>query len=140
MSDGVNIDTDGVASVGKDIRSDAQGGFADAAQRASVLHGYGVEWGTKIYHGPIAEAKDKYAEAIEYTEANLRTYPKAAAALADVAEQIARDFANADMSSSQTQAKIESLITGAITNAKALADKEQANAITGVEPWEVGGQ
>lgn len=137
MSDEVSIDTDQVAAVGSDIRKDAQGGFADAAQRASRLHGYGVEWGTKIFHGPIADAKDKYVKALENTEANLRTYPKAASALADVAEQIARDFADADMNSKAVQDKIESLLTGAITNARSLADKEQANAIYGLSPWEV---
>jgi hypothetical protein len=129
MSDGVSVDTGGVDDFGKNLRKDADGGFASAAGRARDLHAHGVQFGTRIHHGPIADAKDKYVQALQNTEANLRTYPQAAAVLADVAEQIARDFAHADMNSATVQKRIDGLIGGAIAKAQAQLAGQRSSAL-----------
>lgn len=120
MADGVYIDTDQVGEFSKDLRTEASGGFAEAATRGAHLHGQGVDFGTEIHAGAVQEAKRRYALALEHTEANLQAYVLAADALARVADQIARDFANADMSSAETQHKIQALLNGALSQAQAL--------------------
>jgi hypothetical protein len=120
MSDGVQIQTDQVGDFGKGLRKDADGGFASAAGRGADLHRQGVALGAQINAGPIMEVKQKYAEALANTDANLRIYPVAAGILADVAEEIARRFAHADMTSAVTQQEIRSMLNGAIGHAQSL--------------------
>jgi hypothetical protein len=78
-----------------------------------------VVFGRRIPSDVVLDAKQRYAQALEQTDANLRSYHLAAGVLADVAEQIARDFAHADLSSEEAQRKVMSLLDGAITQAGA---------------------
>lgn len=120
MADGVQIDTDQVGEFGQGLRQEADGGFASAVDRCANLHRHGVVFGAKITAGPIQDAKIRYAEALENTDANLRAYHQAAGILADVAEQIAKDFAGTDLSSAQQQGKVDEMISGAIARAQAV--------------------
>jgi hypothetical protein len=124
MPDGVQIDTAKVSDVGRSLRSDADGGFAAAADRGSRLHRHGVEFGARITpSGVVTEAKNRYAEALANTEANLRAYHLAAGVLADAAEEIARRFAASDLTSAQAQREVQELIDSAIrTAAGAMTD------------------
>ena len=123
MSDGVQIQTDQVSDFGKGLRQDAGGGFTSAAGRGADLHRQGVGLGAQINAGPIMEVKQRYAEALANTDANLRLYPLAAGVLADVAEQIARRFANADTNSAAGQQEIRSLLDNALTKAQGLVQQ-----------------
>jgi hypothetical protein len=117
MADGVEIDTDQVDDFGRGMRSQADKGFASAAGRGADLHAHGVVFGAALPGEVILAAKTRYAQALENTDANLRAYKEAAVIFAEVAEQIARDFGSADMSSAGAQQKVESLMNGAITRA-----------------------
>jgi hypothetical protein len=128
MSDGVQIQTDQVSDFGKGLRQDAGGGFASAADRGADLHRQGVALGSQINAGPIMAVKQKYAEALASTDANLRLYPLAAGVLADVAEEIARRFAHADTNSAVTQQEIRSLLDGALTKAQGLVQQAKEAA------------
>jgi hypothetical protein len=128
MSDGVQIQTDQVTDFGKGLRQDADGGFASAADRGADLHRQGVALGSQINAGPIMGVKQKYAEALANTDANLRLYPLAAGVLADVAEQIARRFAHADLNSAVTQQQIRTLLDGALTKAQTLVQQAKEAA------------
>lgn len=120
MSDQVQIDTDRVGEVGRDLRTEADGGFADAAARGTALHGHGVEFGARLTPSTVVtDAKRRYAQALANTEANLRAYQTAAGVLADAAEEIARLFATSDMTSEQALAKVQSLIDQAVRSANA---------------------
>lgn len=115
MPDGVQIDTDGVGDVARGMRSQADGGFAAAANRGSDLHRHGVEFGSRLTPSSVVtDAKNRYAQALQNTEANLRAYQVAAGVLADAANEIARTFATSDMSSAQAQRKVQDLIDAAI--------------------------
>jgi hypothetical protein len=120
MGDGVQIQTDQVGDFGHGLRKDADGGLAAAAGRGADLHRQGVGLGAQINAGPIMEVKQKYAAALAATDANLRVYPVAAGILADVAEEVARRFAHADMTSAITQQEIQTMLSGAITHAQSL--------------------
>jgi hypothetical protein len=133
MADGVQIQTDQVGDFGKGLRQDADGGFATAAGRGADLHRQGVGLGSQINAGPIMEVKRRYADALAATDANLRVYPVAAGILADVAEEVARRFAHADMTAAVTQQEIQSMLDGAITQAQALIDQAQ-NMGRGLQP------
>lgn len=115
MPDGVQIDTNGVGDVAQGMRSQADGGFAAAADRGSDLHRHGVGFGSRITPSSVVtDAKNRYAQALENTDANLRAYRVAAGVLADAAKEISRTFATSDMSSAQAQRKVQDLIDGAI--------------------------
>ena len=117
MPDGVQIQTDQVNEFAQGLRADADKGFASAADRGADLHQHGVVFGTKIESSTVLEAKQRYGKALENTHANLKAYQLAAGILADVAEQIARDFAHVDMSSEAAQQHVQKLLDGAITEA-----------------------
>jgi hypothetical protein len=118
VADGVQIDTDGVGDFATGMRHQTDVGFAAAWQRGAALHAHGVEFGNKITSSSvITDAKQRYAQALENTEANLKTYHMAAGVLAEAAEEISRLFASTDMSAAQAQQKIQALIGGAIRSA-----------------------
>lgn len=118
MSDEVRIDTDEVGEVGRGLRGDADGVFADAAARGTALHGHGVEFGAGVTPSAIIkDAQQKYATALENTEANLRAYKVAAGVLADAAEEIARMFKSTDMNSDAALKKVQNLINESVLNA-----------------------
>jgi hypothetical protein len=125
MGDGVQIQTDQVGDFGQGLRKDADGSFAAAAGRGAHLHRQGVGLGNQINAGPIMEVKRKYADALAATDANLRVYPVAAGILADVAEEVARRFAHADLNSAVTQQQIQTMLSGAITQAQTMIDQAQ---------------
>jgi hypothetical protein len=133
MGDGVQIQTDQVGDFGQGLRKDADGSFATAAGRGAHLHRQGVGLGNQINAGPIMEVKRKYADALAATDANLRVYPVAAGILADVAEEVARRFAHADLNAAVTQQQIQSMLSGAITQAQSLIDQAQ-NMGKGLQP------
>jgi glycerol-3-phosphate dehydrogenase len=123
MPDGVEIDTGEVVAFAKGMRSEAASGFSQVAARGSDLHAHGVVFGTSITASEaVSQAKARYAAALENTDANLRAYQQAAEIFADVAEAVARDFASADRSSAQAQARVDALLDNAIAKATAIID------------------
>jgi hypothetical protein len=130
VPDGVQIDTDGVDVVARGMRTQADGGFAAVADRGSELHRHGVEFGRRITASSVVtEAKQRYAQALENTEANLRAYHTAAGVLATAADEIAKMFATADMSSAQAQRKVQELIDGAAQAANAAMTGQTDGAV-----------
>jgi len=119
MPDGVQIDADQVRDFGKRMRTQADSGLASAADRGTDLHRHGVVFGASIPGATVLDAKTRYAQALEATDANLRAYQRAAVIFAEVAEGIARDFTAADLSSADAQRRVEQLMQGAITRANA---------------------
>ncbi|GIF18727.1 hypothetical protein BJ973_008313 [Actinoplanes tereljensis] len=118
MPDGVQIDTDGVNDFGRGMQQQTTDGFADIAGRGADLHRQGVGFGSRMTPSDVVtEAKVRYAEALAHAEANLRAYQQAAGILADVAEQIARQFASADLNSAQAQQQVQHLIHSAMVAA-----------------------
>ncbi|GGQ79490.1 hypothetical protein [Couchioplanes azureus] len=124
MPDGIQIDTEQVGEFAKGMRADADSGYASAADRGALLHGHGVVFGANIPGDTVFAAKQRYAQALENTEANLRAYHQMAIIFAQVAESIARDFANVDMSSAAAQRRIDALVDGAIAQANQVMDDE----------------
>ncbi|GAA2561451.1 hypothetical protein GCM10010435_36480 [Winogradskya consettensis] len=110
MPDGVQIRTDQVTDFATGIRADAADGFRSAASRAAALHHHGVVFATAIPGDATLLAKQRYAQVLENTEANLREFRRAAALFAEAAEQIAQGFATADLTTDQAQKQIESLL------------------------------
>jgi hypothetical protein len=118
VPDGVQIDTDGVNDFGRGMQKQTTDGFADIAGRGANLHRQGVGFGSRMTPSDIVtEAKTRYAQALAHAEANLRAYQQAAGILAEVAEQIAKEFASVDMNSAQAQQQVESMINAAMVDA-----------------------
>jgi hypothetical protein len=114
MPNGVRIDAGQVGDLGRDLRIEADCGFGEAARRGAVLHGQGVEFGARLTpSGVVTEAKQRYAQALANSEANLRAYQSAAAALADAAEEVARLFGSSDRSAAEAQRTAQDVIDGA---------------------------
>ncbi|MGA5303768.1 hypothetical protein ACPCHT_27855 [Nucisporomicrobium flavum] len=126
MPDGVQIQTDQVNEVAQGLRADADKGFASAANRGAALHAHGVVFGRSIPGDTVLNAKTRYAEALANTEANLREYRRMAVIFAEVAEQIARDFAHVDMTSEAAQLRVMALLDEAIASADAVQKEGQA--------------
>ena len=86
MPDGVRIDIHKVGEVGRGLRTEVDGGFATTADRGGDPHRHGVQFGARLTPSPvITEAKNRYAQALADTDANLRAYHLAAGVLADAA-------------------------------------------------------
>lgn len=120
VPDGVRIQTDEVHDFASKVRKDADSGLTSAAQRGRALHGEGVVFGQNIEGDIIRAAKAKYAEALQNTEANLRTYVMMARILADAAAKVAEQFGHADMSSAEQQNQVKELLRTGMDQAKAL--------------------
>ncbi len=117
MADGVEIDTGEVDDFGRGMRAQADAGFSSAASRAAELHAHGVVFGARFPGGAVLDAKARYAQALEHTDANLRAYKEAAAIFAEVAEQIARDFSAVDLDSATAQEQVNGMLQNAIARA-----------------------
>ncbi|MEV4637535.1 hypothetical protein AB0J80_09305 [Actinoplanes sp. NPDC049548] len=126
MADGIQIDTEQVGEFAQGMRTEADKGFALAADRGADLHSHGVVFGAGIPGDTVLDAKKRYAEALAHTEANLRAYKQAAMALATAAEEIAKDFARADMSSEAAQRRVQEIMNHAIEEAATAMDGGQA--------------
>jgi hypothetical protein len=142
VPEGVQINTDEVGDFAKQVRNQADGQFEFGAQRGKDLHAHGVVFGANFPGGVIFAAKQKYAQALEHLDANLRTYQAGAQIFAEVAERIARDFANVDMASAQAQKQVESLMTDAVNRVNALPGMgaltqpaQPSSNSTAQEPW-----
>ncbi|MFI5933105.1 hypothetical protein [Actinoplanes sp. NPDC051494] len=112
MADGVQIATEQVTDFAHTIRTDADDGFRSAAARGADLHHHGVVFGTAIPGETTLTAKALYAQVLENTEANLREYRRAATIFAQAAEEIARSFADADITADEAQRRVEALLSG----------------------------
>ncbi|AGL15221.1 hypothetical protein [Actinoplanes sp. N902-109] len=99
MADGVQIRTELVTEFARTIGADT---FREAAAQGAGLHQHGVVFGAAIPGDIILEAKRRYAQMLEHTEANLREYRRAAASYAAAAEQLAHDLAAADHTTEET--------------------------------------
>jgi glucose-6-phosphate-specific signal transduction histidine kinase len=113
MPEGIQIDTDEVDHFGRDMSRQSSGGFAHAATRGTSLHGHGVMFATSLTSPVFDEARRRYQEALQNTEANLRAYQTAAQVLAEAAEGIAKEFARADLDAEAAQTRIDAIVTNA---------------------------
>ncbi|MFD0520296.1 hypothetical protein [Paractinoplanes durhamensis] len=96
------------------MQKEATDGFAEIAGRGADLHRQGVGFGARMTPSDIVtQAKVRYAEALAHSEANLRAYQTAAAVFAEVAEQIATQFAAVDVNSEQAQKQVQYLMSQA---------------------------
>ncbi|WP_306216367.1 hypothetical protein [Actinoplanes sp. RD1] len=110
MADGVRIETGQVADVAAGLAADADEGFASAEARAAALHAHGVVFGAAVPGGTMLAAKERYARALAYTDANLRAYRRMAAVLAAQADQVVRELGAADRISEQSQRRLADLV------------------------------
>ncbi|WP_305789446.1 hypothetical protein [Symbioplanes lichenis] len=110
MADGVRIETGQVAEVASKLAADADEGFASAVARSATLHAHGVVFGAAVPGGTMLAAKERYARALAYTDANLRAYRRMAALLAAQADQVVRDLGAADRISAQSQQRLADLL------------------------------
>lgn len=99
MVDGVRISAERVAGQARELGNDQ--GFDEVARLGAELRGHGIIFGTNLSGEPSRIARQKYADALAGTEANLRAYANEVAALTAAAEAaaagvVATDDANAD--------------------------------------------
>jgi glycerol-3-phosphate O-acyltransferase len=119
MPDGVEVQTGQVGEFARGLRLEAESGFAAAAERGADLHRHGVVFGASIPGDTVLEVKNRYARALANTDANLRAYRRAADVFAEVAEQIAREFASVDAASARAQQRVDALMRVAVARANA---------------------
>ncbi len=130
VPDGVRIQTAEVHDFANRVRSDADSGLSDAAQRAAALHGQGVVFGHSIASPVFVAAKDRYAKALENTEANLRAYVAMARALSDAAKTVADRFGHVDQLSAAQQKEVHDMLDTGVR--RALALDHAGRNVTGV--------
>ena len=110
MADGVRIETEGVTAVAASLRADADTGFASAADRAATLHAHGVVFGAAIPGEAMLDARERYAQALAHTDANLRAYRRTAAFLAAEADRLVAELTRADQLSQESQRRLAALL------------------------------
>jgi len=132
VPDGVEIDPKQVDQVAQDLRNQADSGLADTANRGADLHRHGVVFGASIPGDTVLSAKQRYAKALENTDANLRAHQQMAGILASAAEQIARDFDSVDLSAAEKQRRAEALMTNAVSQADAIAAPQADPSVEGL--------
>jgi hypothetical protein len=125
MADGVSIKTDEVDQFARKVRNDADGGLSLAARHASNLHADGITFGTRMAGHVIQDAHRKYADALEATEANLRTYVEAARVFADVAAKVAAEFGRADATAAAQHQKVEEMLKSGLNEAASILSQRK---------------
>jgi plastocyanin domain-containing protein len=120
MPDGIQIDTDEVNDFGRTMSKQSTSGYAHAATRGTSLHSHGVTFATALTSPVFDDAKRRYQEALQNTEANLRAYQQAAQVLAEAAENIAKEFARADLDAAAAQSRIEAIVDNAVVAVQSL--------------------
>lgn len=110
MADGVRIETEGVTAVAASLRADVDKGFASAVSRAAGLHTHGVVFGAALPGEAVLDARQRYAQALAHTDANLRAYRDLAATLATEADRIVAELTRADQLSQESQRRLAALL------------------------------
>jgi hypothetical protein len=113
MGDGsINVETGGLVEFARGVRS-GTGELADAAAKRSSAMQAGVTFGQQNASGAVHVAKERYAQALAISLANLEQFVRAAKIMADAAEKIAAQFDAVDARSADAVTRVNALMAQA---------------------------
>jgi hypothetical protein len=113
MGDSINVETGELRKFAEDVKFDASEMMQPDMQRATQPLD-GVRFGEQNASGAVHAAKARYTDSLRASMANLDQYVSAAKFMAALAEIVATDFANADMRSADSTARIQQMLRTAI--------------------------
>lgn len=118
MGDGIRVETDGLTKFSErvqgDVASTMEPGFSDARVDLAA----GVRFGVNNASGGVYAAKQRYAESLAASTANVVEYMAAARVLADAAAKVAASFDASDGRSADRVADVKVALAAALTEAR----------------------
>jgi hypothetical protein len=114
----INVETGGLNHFARDVRSHA-GEFQPAVTRATQSMQGGVAFGATSASGAVYAAKERYAQSLGVSMANLQEYVRAAKIMADAAEKVAAEFDAVDARSAQAVNTVKKLLVTAVAEVDA---------------------
>lgn len=115
----INVETGELHNFAKDVRRQAGDVLQPAVSRAAVSMAGGVAFGETNTSGAVHAAKDRYAQSLRASMANLEQFVQAAKVMADAAEQVAAAFDAADLRSAVAVDQVNHLLSTAAREAEA---------------------
>ena len=115
---GINVETGGLNKFATDVHVDTDSVLAPATERAKVQLSDGVRFGAKNASGAVHAAKERYAQSLVASTANLKRYVEAAKLLAAAAQKVAADFDASDSRAAKSTAQAEQALWAAAEEAR----------------------
>jgi hypothetical protein len=128
MGDGIRVETDGLNKFSDQVHSDVARTIEPGYSDAKVYLSAGVRFGANNASGGVHAAKERYAESLRASTANIERYVDAARIMADAVRHIA-DYL--DRTDGRSAERVE-YVRGALASAMDEARQRQA-VIDGAE-------
>ncbi|MBM2622504.1 hypothetical protein JIG36_44085 [Actinoplanes sp. LDG1-06] len=119
MSDGINVETDGLNKFSDQVQDDTSRTLEPGYSDARVSFGTGVRFGANNASGSVHAAKARYALSVQSSTANVEEYMAAARVLADAAAKVAAALDATDVRAADRTDWINSALAAAATEAAA---------------------
>jgi hypothetical protein len=133
VGDGVSIEPDGLHNFSTKVENDTAKTLEPGYTRSSLELSSGVQFGKDNPGGGIHAAKQRYAESLKASTANVEEYVAAAKVLAAAAAKVAKAFEETDTMSADQINRINSALWDAAEEAR------QRQAAAGGHPTTRGG-
>ena len=118
MPDEIRVETDGLNKFSDKVQGDVARTIEPGYSDAKVSLASGVRFGANSHSGGVLAAKERYAESLHASTANIVEYMAAARVLADAAAKVAASFDASDSRSADHVAEVKSALQAALTEAR----------------------
>jgi hypothetical protein len=115
----IKVETGELNNFANHVRHQAGDVLQPAVNRASLSMASGVPFGATNASGAVHAAKQRYAQSLSVSMANLEQFVQAAKIMADAAEKVAADFDAVDSRSADAVSRVNSLLASAAKEAEA---------------------
>lgn len=114
MADGVRVETDGLTKFSDQVQNDTTQTLEQGYSRASVDLSSGVEFGATSASGGVHAAKERYAQSLQASTANVVAYLDAARVLAAAASKVAAALDASDGRAARRASEVRGLLAAAV--------------------------
>jgi hypothetical protein len=118
VADGVRVETDGLNKFSDQVQNDTNRTLESGYSSASVDLSSGVQFGANSASGGVHAAKERYAQSLRASTANVVAYMDAARILADAATKVAAAFAATDGRAADRTDEVQRALNAAVLEAQ----------------------
>jgi hypothetical protein len=118
VGDEIRVETDGLTKFSEKVQGDVARTIEPGYSDARVDLAAGVRFGANNASGGVHAAKQRYADSLAASTANIVEYMAAARVLADAAAKVAASFDATDTRSADRVAEVRGALATALTDAR----------------------